>query len=150
MAGQQVFAGLRILVSSVTVAEKPELLRAIANGGGTVTNEVDEISAQPVHVIVTRMAGAPKPMLALARAPEARVVSPGWVRASVQAGELAPYASHKLPPLSNLIICLSGLSSVAKQALAADIGKGGGSHSPALDRKCTHLATITKASEKYR
>lgn len=53
-------------------------------------------------------------------------------------------------PFHGLTVCLSGLSASKKQELATLVVRGGGAHSPALDKKCTHLATNSADSEKYR
>lgn len=68
----------------------------------------------------------------------------------VQAGRLQDYDSFRVGPFGGLTICFSGLSAGRKTMLAAVVMRGGGVHSPALDKKCTHLVTSTTSSEKYR
>lgn len=67
-----------------------------------------------------------------------------------QAARLQPYDAFRVGPFCGLTVCFSGLSASRKVALAELVARGGGQHSPALDKKCTHLVTNSAASEKYR
>lgn len=67
-----------------------------------------------------------------------------------QAGHLLPYDSHRVGPFLGLVVCLSGLLASHKATLAAVIAAGGGLHSPALDKKCTHLVVDAPEGAKYK
>ena len=67
-----------------------------------------------------------------------------------QAGRVLPYDGYRVGPFQGLTVRLSGLSAARKAALAGLVAGGGGVHSPALDKKCTHLVTVSTQSEKYK
>ena len=67
-----------------------------------------------------------------------------------QAGRLLPYDSFRVGAVHGLVVCFSGLSAGKKAALAASVCHAGGQHSPALDKRCTHLVTNATDSDKYR
>lgn len=67
----------------------------------------------------------------------------------LQAGTQQPYDSFRAGPFLGLTVCLSGFNAHQKAALASAIARGGGVHSPALDKRCTHLVTSSTVSEKY-
>jgi hypothetical protein len=67
-----------------------------------------------------------------------------------QAGQLLPYDSHRVGPFLGLVVCLSGLLAADKATLAAVVTAGGGLHSPALDKKCTHLVVNAPEGAKYK
>lgn len=66
-----------------------------------------------------------------------------------QAGRLLPLDCYRVGPFHGLTVCLSGLSAASKAELAAAVAAGGGQHSPALDKKCTHLVTNSTGTAKY-
>ena len=63
---------------------------------------------------------------------------------------MLPYDGYRVGPFQGLTVRLSGLSAARKAALAGLVAGGGGVHSPALDKKCTHLVTVSTQSEKYK
>lgn len=73
----------------------------------------------------------------------------GLLSLRLQAGTQQPYDSFRAGPFLGLTVCLSGFNAHQKAALASAIARGGGVHSPALDKRCTHLVTSSTVSEKY-
>lgn len=68
----------------------------------------------------------------------------------LQADRLLPYTDYRVGPLHALTVCFSGLAASRKAALAGLVVRAGGQHSSHLDRKCTHLVTLSTDSDKYR
>lgn len=80
----------------------------------------------------------------------ASMFNPPGLFPAPQAGTQQPYDNFRAGPFMGLAVCLSGFNAAQKAALATIVTRGGGVHSPALDRRCTHLVTSSTESEKYR
>ncbi|PSC67627.1 DNA topoisomerase 2-binding 1-A isoform X1 [Micractinium conductrix] len=140
--------GYWVLVTAVRPQEREPLMRQVAECGGEVVAAVR--ASDPPHVVLTRSVRSPKYRGLMRVAPHTPVVTPDWLTASLQAGRVLPYDGYRVGPFQGLTVRLSGLSAARKAALAGLVAGGGGVHSPALDKKCTHLVTVSTQSEKYK
>ena len=141
------FREIKILFTSLSEKERKELEGLCRQGGGYVVAAITP--NDPPHVVVTRRVGSPKYCSVLRKHPMIPVVSPDWMKTSVEQKKRLPYAQFAVGPCYGLKICLSGLHPEEKAKLAGYVEKNGGTHSPSLTRHCTHLVSSSKTSEKY-
>jgi len=139
---------IRILCTSLRDKEKVNLQKIAAGQGAVVLSTAT--SNDPPHVIVTRRVGSPKYFSALRRNPRTPIVTPEWLTESVRKGQCLPFFDFAAGAFYGLIICFSGLPVAEKKALAKEVARLGGIHSPALSRECTHLVTVSTDSDKYK
>lgn len=148
MGGQKsLFRELRILFTSLSEKERSELENLCITGGGHVVTAITP--NDPPHVVVTRRVGSPKYCNVLRKHPMTPVVSPEWIKNSLEQKKRLPYSQYAVGPCYGLKICLSGFSPEEKSKLAELVQKNGGTHSPSLTKHCTHLISTSKTSEKY-
>lgn len=150
MEGQNktlLFRELKILFTSLSEKERRELECLCREGGGHVVVAITP--NDPPHVVVTRRVGSPKYCNVLRKHPMTPVVSPEWMKRSLEQKKRLSYSQFTVGPCYGLKICLSGLHPEEKTKLAELVEKNGGSHSPSLTKHCTHLVSTSKTSEKY-
>jgi len=141
------FRELKILFTSLSEKERKDVQVLCRQGGGHVVSSITP--NDPPHVVVTRRVGSPKYCSVLRKHPMTPVVSPEWMKASVEQKKRLPYAQFAVGPCYGLKICLSGFHPEEKAKLAGFVEKNGGTHSPSLTKHCTHLVSSSKSSEKY-
>ncbi|KAL4440616.1 hypothetical protein ABPG75_003617 [Micractinium tetrahymenae] len=140
--------GWRVLVTAVHPREREQVAERLVAAGAEVLSAFS--IRDPPHLVITRSVRSPKYRALMRAHPHTPVVTPDWLAASVQAGTQQAYDSFRAGPFLGLTVCLSGFNAPTKAALAAAVARGGGAHSPALDKKCTHLVTTSTSSEKYK
>lgn len=140
-------SGFEVLCTAVHSAEREALAEVCrAHGIQLLTG----VRKTPPHVVVTRTVRSPKYRLVMRTSPEVPAVSPDWLLACARQGRRLGYDGYRLGPFTGLLVCFSGLSQSKKAALAKQVQAGGGLHSACLDKKCTHLVTISTDSDKYK
>ncbi|KAL4420056.1 hypothetical protein ABPG77_007495 [Micractinium sp. CCAP 211/92] len=140
--------GWRVLVTAVHPREREDVSERLVAAGVEVLSAFS--NRDPPHLVITRSVRSPKYRALMRVHPHTPVVTPDWLAASVQAGTQQPYDNFRAGPFMGLAVCLSGFNAAQKAALATIVTRDGGVHSPALDRRCTHLVTSSTESEKYR
>jgi len=148
MSHAGILQDLRVLITSVREREKGQLQKVAAEQGAVIVGAVT--AHDPPHLIITRRVGSPKYFAALRLNAATPVVTPEWLAASVREGRRLTYAHHRAGAFHGLVICFSGLAVADKNKLAEAVTRGGGVHSPALSKDCTHLVTVSTDSDKYR
>lgn len=144
------FAGWKVLCTGIPQAEKEPLCAQLAGQGATLLQGFSP-AIQP-DVVICRSVLSESYASCRRLYPGTPAVTPEWATESMARGALLPAAEARftLQCFTGLVICLSGLTSTAKHALTEEVLSHGGRHSPSLDRRCTHLVTITTESDKYR
>lgn len=144
------FAGWKVLCTGIPQAEKEPLCAQLAGQGATLLQGFSP-AIQP-DVVICRSVLSESYASCRRLYPGTPAVTPEWATESMARGALLPAAEARftLQCFTGLVVCLSGLTSTAKHALTEEVLSHGGRHSPSLDRRCTHLVTITTESDKYR
>lgn len=141
------FQELRILFTFLGDRERKEYEVLCRDHGGIVLTT--STPNDPPHVVVTRRVGSPKYCSVLKKHPMTPVVSPEWIKNSIEVNKRIPYGQYSVGPCYGLRVCLSGFLAEEKEKLAGLIQKHGGAHSPSLNKHCTHLISTSRTSEKY-
>lgn len=141
-------SGFEVLCTSVLPSEREQLEAAARQHGIELVSAVRK--DRPPHLVITRSVRSPKYRAVLRTDPDVPAVTPNWLLACVQQGKRLGYDGFRVGPFHGLTICFSGISAAKKQALARQVADAGGAHSAALDKKCTHLVTVSTESDKYK
>lgn len=146
----QLFAAKQILCTGIPLTEKGTLCQALEEEGATLLQGF--LPSKRPDVVITRSVLSESYNACRHIFPSVPAVTPEWAAESI-AGRVVLSTSEerfRVRCFTGLNICLSGLPSSGKQAMVEEIVSHGGKHSPSLDRRCTHLVTITTESDKYR
>ena len=139
--------GFEVLVTAVHPSER-EQLQALARQHGFQL--LTAVGKAPPHLVITRNVRSPKYRAVVRATPAVPIVTPEWLLACAREGRRLPYDGFRVGPFLGLTVCFSGISPSRKQALARQVLEAGGHHSAQLDRRCTHLVTVSTESEKYK
>jgi len=138
---------IQILVTGVPEKEK-RCLHDIAKSQGAVILSTANAN-DPPHVVITRTVGSPRYFTILKRNASIPIVTPEWLKFSIEQDTRLPYSDFAAGVFQGLVICFSGLSVPEKKEFSKHVESEGGRHSPVLDRTCTHLVTDSTHSDKF-
>lgn len=118
-----------------------------------------DLTADVSHLVVGSIDSEKYKYVARER-PDVKAVKPTWIEAvrsiwmdgieCTEADILALENEHRVPPIWNLQVCLTGFDEVEKrEEIKSNIERGGANYHPDLTKSVSHLVTKTTQGKKY-
>ena len=140
------FEGTRVLTAGLGKATTAEVAQIVADLGGQHLRTC--LASKPPHVLIANDVKSEKYIecLSIAKTPVLKVE---WIHACAKARRQLPYSGFRVPALSGLTICVTGVDQSRRPALQATVESAGGTYTKDLIPKVTHLIAVSTKSEKY-
>ena len=137
-------SALRECVLSSTGLDPTALSRLAQRMGAEFSGDFEP--SHVTHLVAARVGSA---KYAAAAASGTPIVTTAWLDACWAAASHVPHAAFALPPLSGLVVSVTGLPMDERAQLSGTIEALGGVYAKGLDADTTHLLAVAKEGDKY-
>ncbi|XP_017241965.2 uncharacterized protein LOC108214466 [Daucus carota subsp. sativus] len=137
--------GVKVLASGFDMDEKNEISKLVTAMGGVLHMKA---SLDVSFVIVKSVLAAKyKWAVNILKKP---IVNISWLYQCWKQHRIVPQDSFRVLPFSGLIICVTKVPADERKEMEKLVNQNGGTYSPELNKKCTHLVCDAPEGDKFK
>ncbi|UPR00791.1 DNA topoisomerase II-binding protein [Chloropicon primus] len=140
------FEGTRVLTAGLGKRKTEDVEQMVRDLGGKLLKCCS--ASEPPHILIAGDVRSSRylEVLSIAKTPVLKV---DWIYACYKARKQLPYSGFRVPALSGLIVCVTGVDQARRPGVQATVEGAGGKYTRDLVKNTTHLIAVSTQSAKY-